>query len=245
MIGSILRSIQTASFQRGGVPVTDFVRIGQAGIIAVVRADDPVQAVRAAGALLEGGIRAIELTFTTAGAAEALAELRATYGATLLLGAGTIREPAQVEMAVQAGAGFLVTPHLRPDLLAAMLATGLPCLPGVLTPSEVAQALDAGAQAVKLFPAWAVGPRYIASLRGPFPALQVIPTGGIDADDLPAWFAAGALAVGVGGELVPQALLREGRWHDVTRRAERFAASLRAAREAAAGQSHARPTRGD
>ncbi len=207
-----------------------FARIAAAGLIAVIRAERAEDAVRVAGALLDGGIPAVELTFSTPGAAEALAEVRRAYGGDVLIGAGTIREPAQVEAAVRAGAAFLVTAHLRHDVLAAMLATGLPVAPGVFTPSEVAQALDAGARVVKLFPASTGGPRHLRALRGPFPGLRAIPTGGIGIDDLPAWFGAGALAVGIGGELAPRELVRDGRWDEITRLAERFAAAARSAR---------------
>lgn len=209
-----------------------FGRIREAGLIAVIRAARPDEAVRVAGALLAGGIPAVELTFSTPGATEALAEVRRRYGEEVLIGAGTIREPAQVEAAVRAGAAFLVTAHLRLDLLAAMLQTGLPVAPGVFTPSEVAQALDAGAQAVKLFPASTGGPRHLRALLGPFRGLRVIPTGGIGIDDLGGWFAAGALAVGIGSELAPRELVSTGRWDEITRLAERFAATARAARTA-------------
>jgi 2-dehydro-3-deoxyphosphogluconate aldolase/(4S)-4-hydroxy-2-oxoglutarate aldolase len=215
--------------------VTDpYGRLREAGLIAVIRASRPDEAVRVAGALLAGGIPAVELTFSTPGAAEALAEVRQRYGDEVLIGAGTIREPGQVDAAVHAGAAFLVTAHLRADLLAAMLQTGLPVAPGVFTPSEVAQALDAGAQAVKLFPASTGGPRHLRALMGPFPGLRVIPTGGIGIDDLGTWFAAGALAVGIGSELAPRELVAAGRWDEITRLAESFAAAARAARSSLA-----------
>ncbi len=213
-----------------------FARLADARLIAVVRADRPEHAVRVAGSLLDGGLAAIEITFTTPGAAEALAEVRAAYGERVLLGAGTIHEPAQVETAVRAGADFLVSAHLRPDLLAAMLASGLPAAPGVFTPSEVAQALDAGAEVVKLFPASTGGPAHLKALRGPFPGLQTIPTGGIDLANVAPWLAAGALAVGVGGELVSRPLMREGCWEEITERARRFVA---AARDAGAAEDAA------
>jgi 2-dehydro-3-deoxyphosphogluconate aldolase/(4S)-4-hydroxy-2-oxoglutarate aldolase len=212
-----------------------FEPLRRAGLIAVIRATQPQDAVQIAGALLAGGIPAVELTFSTPGAAEALAEVRRTYGEDVLIGAGTIREPAQVERAVRAGATFLVTAHLRLDILSAMLATGLPAVPGVFTPSEVAQALDAGAQAVKLFPASTGGPRHLRALHGPFPGLRVIPTGGIGVDDLPGWFGAGALAVGIGSELAPRELVQEGRWQEITRLAERFTAAARASQASAKG----------
>lgn len=209
-----------------------FDRLREAGIVAVIRADRPEHAVRVAQALLEGGVWAIELTFTTPGAAEALAQVHDAYGDRVYLGAGTIREPDQVDLAVRAGAQFLVTPHLRPDLLDAMLATGLPCVPGVFTPSEVAQALDRGAQTVKLFPASTGGPRHLRSLRGPFPKLRAVPTGGIDRENLRAWFEAGALAVGMGSELCPPSLIAEGKWDELARRAKGLAQATRDARSA-------------
>jgi 2-dehydro-3-deoxyphosphogluconate aldolase/(4S)-4-hydroxy-2-oxoglutarate aldolase len=216
-----------------------FEPLNRAGLIAVIRATRPQEAVQIAGALLKGGVPAVELTFSTPGAAEALAEVRQTYGDDVLVGAGTIREPAQVEEAVQAGAAFLVTAHLRSDVLKAMLATGLPVAPGVFTPSEVAQALDAGAQAIKLFPASTGGPRHLRALCGPFPELRAIPTGGIGIEDLAAWFAAGALAVGIGSELAPRELVRGGHWQEITRLAERFTAACRTARETNASREGA------
>jgi len=211
-----------------------FARVGRAGLIAVIRAASPEEAVRAAGALLAGGIPAVELTFSTPGAVEALAEVRRRHGDDVLIGAGTIREPAQAEAAARAGAAFLVSAHLRHDILAAMIATGLPVAPGVFTPSEVTQALDAGARVVKLFPASTGGPRHLRALRGPFPELRVIPTGGIGISDLPAWFDAGALAVGIGGELTPRALMADGQWDEITRLAGQFAAAAVAARDGGA-----------
>lgn len=207
-------------------------RIHAAGLVAVVRAERPEQAVQIADALLAGGVLAIELTFTTPGAVDALKEVRARHGREVLLGAGTIREVAQVEAAVEVGVDFMVTAHLRSDVLAAMLASGVPFAPGVFTPTEVGQALDAGARAVKLFPASTGGPAHLRALRGPFPDLQVIPTGGIVASNILTWFAAGALAVGAGGELVPRAAIEAGDWDGITRQAERFADATRSARAA-------------
>jgi 2-dehydro-3-deoxyphosphogluconate aldolase / (4S)-4-hydroxy-2-oxoglutarate aldolase len=213
--------------------IDPFARLRAAGLIAVIRADRPEHAVRVADALLEGGISAIELTFTTPGAADAMAQVRKAHGNTVLLGAGTLRGTEHVATAVAAGVDFLVTAHLRLDLLAAMLASGLPAFPGIFTPSEAAQALDAGAQAVKLFPASTAGPSHLRALRGPFPGLQVVPTGGIDAPDLSGWFKAGALAVGVGGELAPRTLIEEGRWAEISRRAARFVEAARTAHQGA------------
>lgn len=200
-------------------------RLRAARVIAVLRTPDGESAVRAAEALVAGGVRAIELTFTTPGAAEALRRTRERLPDDVVVGAGTIRDRAQLDAAVAAGAEFLVTPHLDRELLAAMLESGRLALPGTLTPTEVAAALAAGAEAVKLFPASVVGPSYIKALRGPFPDVQVVPTGGIGPADVRPWLDAGAIAVGAGGELCPATLVAEGRWDELSAAAARFLAA--------------------
>jgi 2-dehydro-3-deoxyphosphogluconate aldolase/(4S)-4-hydroxy-2-oxoglutarate aldolase len=199
-------------------------RLREARIIAVLRTPDGDSAVRAAEALSAGGVRAIELTFTTPGAADALRRARERLPDDVVVGAGTIRDRAQLEAALDAGAEFLVTPHLDRELLAAMLDSGRLALPGTFTATEVASALAAGAEAVKLFPASAVGPSYLKALRGPFPDVQVVPTGGIGPGDVRPWLDAGAIAVGAGGELCPSALVAAGRWDELSATAERFLA---------------------
>ena len=171
------------------------------GLLAVVRAADGARAEAMAHALVGGGLRVIELTLTTPGVLGSVERLRSALPAGVLVGVGSVRTPADARQACAAGAEFLVSPHADPALVAAMLATGLPALPGVLTPTEVAGALDAGAQAVKLFPASTVGPRHLRALRGPFPGLVVVPTGGIALADADSWFRAGAAAIGAGSEL--------------------------------------------
>lgn len=187
-------------------------RLRDAKVVAVLRADAPQEAVGAAVALAEAGVRAVELTFTTPGAAEALREAREQLPTDVLLGAGTIRTPRQLQGSVDAGADFLVTPHLDPALLDEMLATGLLTIPGIFTPSEVALALSAGAEVVKLFPAATGGLAHFKALRGPFPELQAVATGGIGAAGVRPWLAAGAVAVGAGGELCPSAMVATGDW---------------------------------
>ena len=208
-------------------PAQTLERIRAAQAIAVVRARDGDEALRITDALSEAGLRSIELTFTTPGVASALAKARARLAPDVLLGAGTITDVVQVGAAAAAGADFLVSPHLDPPLLEAMLATGLFCLPGVLTPSEVAAALRLGALAVKLFPASTVGVGHLRALFGPFPGLQVVPTGGITVATAPEWLAAGAAAVGLGGELLPKPLLEAGAWDEITDNAARLLAELR------------------
>jgi 2-dehydro-3-deoxyphosphogluconate aldolase/(4S)-4-hydroxy-2-oxoglutarate aldolase len=202
-------------------------RLKEVRAIAVVRARDADEAVAIAQGLARGGLHAIELTFTTPGVAEALAEARQQLETQLLLGAGTITTKEQLEAALEAGADFLVSPHLDPVLLDAMLASGRLALPGVLTPSEVAAALRAGASAVKLFPASTVGVSHLRALLTPFPELQVVPTGGITIATAREWLDAGAAAVGLGGELLPNKLRDAGAWEEVSRNASLLLERLR------------------
>jgi len=197
-------------------------RLRAARVVAVLRADSADAAVRAAAALVAAGVGALELTYTTPDAARAIRAVSTRHGDDVLVGAGTLRTVAQVHEAVDAGAEFLVTPHLDPPVLDAMVAGGTLAFPGVFTPSEVARALDGGATAVKLFPAATAGIGHLRALRGPFPGLEVMPTGGIGAADVGAWLDAGAVAVGAGGELCPSALVRAGQWPELTATARAF-----------------------
>ena len=200
-------------------------RLRAARAIAVVRARSGEEALLIAAALDAAGLGAIELTFTTPGVGEALALARCRYPK-LLLGAGTITTEAQLVAAVDAGADFLVSPHLDPALHEAALGTGRLVLPGVMTPGEVAAALRLGAITVKLFPASTVGVAHMKALFGPFPGLQVVPTGGISPAKAPEWLAAGAAAVGLGSELLPKALREAGDWDAITRNAAELLTGL-------------------
>jgi 2-dehydro-3-deoxyphosphogluconate aldolase / (4S)-4-hydroxy-2-oxoglutarate aldolase len=204
-------------------------RTEELGLLAVVRGESPEAALEVVGALIEGGVLGIEITFTTPEAPRVIGELEREYGDSILLGAGTVTTREQVEQSAEAGSAFLVSPGSDPDLLPAMLETGLLVLPGVLTPSELMLARGLGAPAVKLFPGSSGGPSYLKALRGPFPDVPFVPTGGVALDNIADWFAAGALAVGAGSALAPSSL--EGRDRgEVVENARRFAEAVRAAR---------------
>jgi len=201
-----------------------------ATVIAVVRAPSAPAGVAVADALVAGGVTGVEITYSTPDAAAVIREVRHRHGAAVLLGAGTVLEPRQAREAVEAGAEFLVSPGTVPALTGAMLDTGVPVLSGALTPSEVMTAVQLGVHGVKLFPASVGGPAYLRALRGPFPSVPFIPTGGVSADNVDDWLAAGAAAVGAGGELVPATAVADGDWAAVTALAERFSAAARRAR---------------
>ena len=167
-------------------------------VIPVARGLDAGSAPILAEALRAGGISTIEITVEGGGGLEAIA---AVSGGDLVVGAGTITTVDQAESAVAAGASFLVTPHLDVGLIEWATAHVVPIIPGAFTPTEVATAWRHRPAAVKLFPAHVGGPGYLKSLRGPFPDVALIPTGGVDAGNIAAYLAAGAIVVGVGGWL--------------------------------------------
>jgi 2-dehydro-3-deoxyphosphogluconate aldolase/(4S)-4-hydroxy-2-oxoglutarate aldolase len=202
-------------------------QLREAQAVAVVRARDGREAMQIVDALAGGGLRAIELTFTTPGVEDAIARARRRLDPDTLLGAGTVTTAEQVDSAAAAGADFLVSPHLDPPLLERMLATELLAIPGTLTPSEIAAALRIGASVVKLFPASSVGVAYMQALFGPFPGLQVMPTGGVTVASARSWLDAGAAAVGLGSELLPRSLRDAGDWDAVRDNAARLLAELR------------------
>lgn len=198
------------------------------GLLAVVRGESRAAALEVVGALVEGGVLGIEITFTTPEAPLAIRDLAQEYGDDILLGAGTVITREQVDQAAEAGSTFLVSPGCDPELMPAMLETGLLVLPGVLTPSEVMLARRLGAPAVKLFPGSSGGPSYLKALLGPFPDISFVPTGGVSVGNVPDWFSAGALAVGAGSALAPPSLAGRDRG-EVVENARRFAEAVRTA----------------
>jgi 2-dehydro-3-deoxyphosphogluconate aldolase / (4S)-4-hydroxy-2-oxoglutarate aldolase len=200
------------------------------GLLAVVRGESRAAALEVVGALIEGGVLGIEITLTTPEATQMIRDLDEEYGDRILLGAGTVTTHEQVEQSAEAGATFLVSPGCDPNLLPAMLETGLLVVPGTLTPSEVMLARGLGAQAVKLFPGSLGGPSYLKALLGPFPGVPFVPTGGVSLGNIVDWFAAGAFAVGAGGTLAPSSLGGRDRG-EVVENARRCAEAVRAARE--------------
>jgi 2-dehydro-3-deoxyphosphogluconate aldolase/(4S)-4-hydroxy-2-oxoglutarate aldolase len=169
-------------------------------VVAVLRGDDPGRVVEAGVALHDAGITCLEATFTTPRATEAIAEL-ARRLPDAAVGAGTVLNRGQARLAMDAGATFLVTPAPCLDVVAAGIEAGVPVLPGAFTPGEILAAWQAGASAVKIFPAATGGPGHVRDLRGPLPDIPFVPTGGIGVEDAAAYLRAGAVAVGLGSAL--------------------------------------------
>ncbi|MFJ1754142.1 bifunctional 4-hydroxy-2-oxoglutarate aldolase/2-dehydro-3-deoxy-phosphogluconate aldolase [Kitasatospora sp. NPDC088134] len=192
-------------------------------VIAVVRAPEIPDAAALCEALAAGGIAWTELTFTTP---EVTRHLAAAAQAGHRVGVGTVLTAEQARAGIAAGATFLVTPGLRPAVAEAARAAGTPVVMGALTPSEVADAVDLGAAAVKIFPAKVFGPGYFKDLNGPYPGVPLVASGGVNAGNARAFLDHGALAVCAGTDVVPPQAVAVGDWAEITRRAKEFTASL-------------------
>ncbi|MFF2319350.1 bifunctional 4-hydroxy-2-oxoglutarate aldolase/2-dehydro-3-deoxy-phosphogluconate aldolase [Arthrobacter sp. NPDC058097] len=188
--------------------------------VAVLRARHASDYAPVIEALQRGGVLSIELTLSTPGVWEELPLLQGRFGDALEIGVGTVTEASEAETALDLGAAYIVTPVTDPGVIAACVARGVPIYPGGLTPTELHTGWRLGATAVKVFPASTVGAGYISQLRGPFPDIEVIPSGGVNIEDVPAWIRAGALAVSLGGPLLGDAF-KGGDLQDLTARARR------------------------
>ena len=176
------------------------------GVVAILRGRSASHLDAVLDVLVGAGIRSLEITMTTPHALLAVRRAVDRYGAAATIGAGTVRTIFDLDAAVDAGAAFLVSPHTDPLLAARARELGVAYLPGAFTPTEIVAAMAVGATAVKLFPARLGGPRYLRDIREPLPDVPIVPTGGVSAENAAEWFAAGAVAVGVGGTLIGDAL---------------------------------------
>jgi 2-dehydro-3-deoxyphosphogluconate aldolase / (4S)-4-hydroxy-2-oxoglutarate aldolase len=208
-------------------------RIEEVGIIPVVRAASVEEATRAVEAIGAGGIPVVEITMTVPNAVSVIREVAKQHGAKVLIGAGTVTTAEQAESCIQAGAEFLVSPGLSVPVLSVARAAEKLAIPGALTPTELMNAHDQGARLVKIFPCGNVGgPRYLKSLKAPFPKAELIPTGGVNTANAAEFIAAGAFALGVGADLVDATALREGNLQKIITAAQELVQAVLAARAA-------------
>jgi 2-dehydro-3-deoxyphosphogluconate aldolase/(4S)-4-hydroxy-2-oxoglutarate aldolase len=209
--------------------LASMVRIG---IVPVVRTSSAETAIRAIEAIYNGGIRAAEITMTVPGAVKALEKLADQFGDRMVLGAGTVLDPETARVCMLAGAEFFVTPSLKLATIEIAKRYSKVICPGALTPTEVLTAWEAGADIVKVFPCGNVGgPKYIKALKGPFPQIDMIPTGGVNLETAGEFLKAGACAVAVGGELVDSKLIKEGRYDRIEELARHYLAVIAQARQ--------------
>jgi 2-dehydro-3-deoxyphosphogluconate aldolase / (4S)-4-hydroxy-2-oxoglutarate aldolase len=173
----------------------------QVGVVAIIRCASADEAVAMGEALIRGGVLGVEVTYSTPGCCDAIRRLVAKAPAGAAIGVGTVLTLQQLDDAVAAGATYIVSPHTDEALIARAQELGVASLPGAITPTEVVRAYQAGATVVKLFPGSLVGPDYLKALKAPLPHIPIMPTGGVTPANLHEWFAAGAVAVGMGGNL--------------------------------------------
>jgi 2-dehydro-3-deoxyphosphogluconate aldolase/(4S)-4-hydroxy-2-oxoglutarate aldolase len=212
--------------------IEDVIRkVGEIGIIPVVRAASVEEANRAVEAICAGGIPVVEITMTVPNAITVIRELVQRRGADVLIGAGTVTNAEQAESCVRAGAQFLVSPGLSTSVLSVARVNNRLAIPGALTPTELMNAQELGARLIKIFPCGNLGgPKYLKSLKAPFPHAQLIPTGGVNAANAAEFMAAGAYALGVGADLVDAAALREGNLEKITSAAKELVQAVASAR---------------
>lgn len=206
-------------------------KLENAGVIAVVRGETVKEAIKASNAIVKGGITGIELTFTVPNADHAIAELAANYkkDPTIVIGAGTVLDAVTARLAIMAGAEFIVSPCFDKETAKICNLYQIPYLPGCMTITEMKTALTYGADIVKLFPGSAFGPSIVKAFKAPLPHLNIMPTGGVSLANMQDWFAAGVVAVGVGGNLLAPAAT--GDFEKVTEVATQYADKLKSIRK--------------
>jgi len=205
-------------------------RLVDPGVIAILRAEDSSHLVDCARALLEGGVEAVEVTMTTPNALQVVHDVIATFGDQILMGVGSVLDPETARAAVLAGARFVVTPVMRPEVIATCRRYSIPIVCGAYTPTEALAAHEAGADFVKIFPADSLGPGYIRALKAPMPQLRLIPTGGVDVGTAGAFISAGCDAVAAGSSLVSKEILRTRDWDRLKEASRRMVAAVANAR---------------
>jgi 2-dehydro-3-deoxyphosphogluconate aldolase / (4S)-4-hydroxy-2-oxoglutarate aldolase len=205
-------------------------KVKELGLLAVIRGPSMELTLQMVDALVKGGVLGIEITYSTPNAEDVVKTLSSKYGNKIVLGMGTLTNIEQSVSAKAAGANFLVSPICEPALVKSMLASGLLTMAGALTPTEVFQAYSLGTDVVKIFPGSLGGPAYVKALKGPFPYIPMMPTGGVSAVNAADWFKAGVVAVGAGTELCPPDLARAGKFDEITQKAADFVTVINSSR---------------
>ena len=200
------------------------------GVVAVLRADQSDPLIQVAKAISRGGVGAIEITMTTPGAINIIEECKKQLGAECLLGAGTILDPETARTAILAGAEYIVTPTLNPEVIKLCRRYDKIVIPGAMPPTEILSAWEFGADIVKVFPATAVGAQFFRDVKGPLPQIELIPTGGINLDNAADFIRAGACAIAVGGNLADKTAIAAGDWQILTDLARQYVNVVQTAR---------------
>ncbi|NOZ22595.1 MAG: bifunctional 4-hydroxy-2-oxoglutarate aldolase/2-dehydro-3-deoxy-phosphogluconate aldolase [Planctomycetes bacterium] len=202
----------------------------ESGVTAVIRAKDSSQLVEVAEAIEAGGVVSIEVTMTTPNALGVISEVAKKMGDRVLIGVGSVLDPETARAAILAGAEFVVCPTLNLDTIKLCRRYSKGVIPGAFTPTEILTAWEAGADFVKVFPATALGPKYIKDVKAPLPQVELVPTGGVTAENTGDFIKAGAAMVAAGSSLVAKSALAEGKFDAITETAKRFVAAVKKAR---------------
>ena len=202
--------------------------ISEAGVVAVVRANSKEEAFEISNACINGGIKAIEVTYTVKAATEVIKELKEKVKGKLLIGAGTVLDVKTCEEAIEAGAEFIVSPAFDKFVADLCIKKNIPYVPGCFTITEMVNAMNAGAEVIKLFPGSAASPSYVKAVRGPLPNIKIMPTGGVSLDNVKDWIDAGCVAVGVGGQITAPAKNKD--YKKVEENARAFVLAVKKAR---------------
>ncbi len=205
-------------------------QITSTGVVAVIRMKDTERLKKVIEAVHAGGVTSIEITMTVPGAIEVIRSLAASGPAGVLLGSGTVTDASTASAAIDAGARFIVGPIFSPEVVALCRKRDTAVMPGCFSPTEIYTAWKAGADIVKVFPATSLGPKYFKDLHGPFPDIRLMPTGGVTIDNVGEWIQAGAVAVGIGSDLLDRKAIEENRFEVLTERARRMVTNFRTAR---------------
>lgn len=206
-------------------------KLVESGIIAVVRRVPEEVVVQVAESLIEGGVTALEITVDTPHAFRSIEKLSHRFKGQAIIGAGTVLDLESAKQAIGAGADFIFSPSLSEAVIRTALRYGKIAIPGVMTPTEMITAIEWGADAVKLFPAGHLGPKYMEDVRAPFPHIPVIPTGGVSLDNIESYIKAGAITVGIGGSLVNLKAIEAGDFLKIKTNAGLYVEAVRVARE--------------
>jgi 2-dehydro-3-deoxyphosphogluconate aldolase/(4S)-4-hydroxy-2-oxoglutarate aldolase len=196
-------------------------------VIAVIRMPDPTRIFDVMEALKNGGVKVLEITMTVPGALDIIRSMAKKKSEGVLVGAGTVLDAETAVAAISSGADFIVSPIAEPGMIAACRAHDAFVAPGALTPTEIVSAWNKGADMVKVFPATSFGPQYFRDLRGPFPQIRLMPTGGVTVENARSFIEAGACAVGIGTALLDKKAMEAGDWGGLTARARQLVESLR------------------
>jgi 2-dehydro-3-deoxyphosphogluconate aldolase/(4S)-4-hydroxy-2-oxoglutarate aldolase len=204
-------------------------KISGCGLVAVVRAETSEQAIKIAAACAKAGVAGIEITYTVPGATDVIKDCAKQFNnGEIIVGAGTVMDSETARAAILAGAQYVVSPYLNVEMVKLCNRYRIPAMPGAMTIKEVVEAMEAGADIVKVFPGELFGPGFIKAVKGPIPYAKMMPTGGVSLDNVAEWIKAGAVAVGVGGKLTGGA--KTGDYDSITRIAKEFIAKIKEAR---------------